>query len=338
VGAQLSVDACASTFFLSDARVLDSLRCIISGRGVSDKRSLSALGRELCDPMLELPRVCSEIDRFDLNVMDLSSLSVDAVDWILSGSSFYIESEDELLRRLLRLGSEYRPLLRHVEMRLLSCENIVAFIDYFEFPPEFVWRGIAHRLLAVFAPGFGSVIISSFPEIFAEFREKRFSLLWRGSRDGFGGRDFHNRCDGQANTLTLIEDTKGNIFGGFTPVKWESPVWNTKEEKEDNRCKRDSSLQSFLFTLKNPHNFPARKFHLKAEKQGEAIYCDFRNGPCFGRACDIGVLDSCNTAARSYTFFGCAYANDTGMDALNTFFTGAHWFQVKEIEVFKISG
>jgi hypothetical protein len=35
------------------------------------------------------------------------------------------------------------------------------------------------------APSLDSRIISGFPEIFAEFRDKRFSLLWRGSRDDF---------------------------------------------------------------------------------------------------------------------------------------------------------
>jgi hypothetical protein len=63
------------------------------------------------------------------------------------------------------------------------------------------------------------VIVAHFPDIFAEFRGKRLSLLWRGGRDGFGARDFHRRCDGHANTLTLILDTKGNTFGGFTPVE-----------------------------------------------------------------------------------------------------------------------
>jgi hypothetical protein len=65
-----------------------------------------------------------------------------------------------------------------------------------------------------------SAIIACLP--FSEFGGKQFSLLWRGSRDGFRARNFHSRCDGHANTLTLIKDTEGNIFGGFTPVEWES--------------------------------------------------------------------------------------------------------------------
>jgi chromosome segregation ATPase len=68
-----------------------------------------------------------------------------------------------------------------------------------------------------------SRVVSSFPPLFDEFRPKRFVLLWRGSRDGFGARDFHGRCDGHANTLMLLCDTSGNVFGGFTPLQWELP-------------------------------------------------------------------------------------------------------------------
>jgi hypothetical protein len=56
----------------------------------------------------------------------------------------------------------------------------------------------------------------------------KFSLLWRGSRDGFGASQFHGRYDSHANSLTLIWDTNGNIFGGFPLLKRESLVWNRK--------------------------------------------------------------------------------------------------------------
>jgi hypothetical protein len=80
------------------------------------------------------------------------------------------------------------------------------------------------------------VIVADFPALFAEFGGKRFALLWRRSRDGISARDFHGRCDGHAPTLTLIEDTKGNIFGSFTPVEWVSHSW----------VKPDPSLKSFF--------------------------------------------------------------------------------------------
>jgi hypothetical protein len=71
----------------------------------------------------------------------------------------------------------------------------------------------------------------------------------------------------------VILDTKENIFGGFTPVEWESRKWNKKYDDESNCWKADDSLKSFLFTLKNPHNIPARRFALKAEEHDQAIWC-----------------------------------------------------------------
>jgi hypothetical protein len=179
-----------------------------------------------------------------------------------------------------------------------------------------------------------SRIISDFPEIFAEFREKRFSLLWRGSRDGFKAKEFHRRCDGRANTLTVILDTEGYIFGGFTPVEWESRMPN-RELMEDNSClKADDSQKSFLFTLKNPYNLPARRFPLKAEWKHEAIRCDASFCPWFFGG--IAVRNDCNTRSDSWTNFGTNYINDTGLNG-SSFLTNSQSFQVKEIEVFEIT-
>jgi hypothetical protein len=168
-----------------------------------------------------------------------------------------------------------------------------------------------------------SLIVSDFPEIFAEFRAKRFSLLWRGSRDGFSAGEFHGRCDGHANTLTVILDTNGNVFGGFTPVEWQS-----------HKCfKANNSLRSFLFTLKNPHNILARRFGLKAEDKDRAIRCNSKLGPVFG---DIAVSHNCNANTESFTVLGTAYTNDTGLDG-STVFTGSFRFQMMEIEVLEIT-
>jgi hypothetical protein len=47
-------------------------------------------------------------------------------------------------------------------------------------------------------------------------------------------------------------------------MEWESRVWNGKSGKENSCLKGDDSLKSFVYTLKNPHNIPARRFALKA--------------------------------------------------------------------------
>jgi hypothetical protein len=45
----------------------------------------------------------------------------------------------------------------------------------------------------------------------------KFTMLYRGTRDGFGSNDFHSKCDGHANTLRILK-VKYNVFGGFTSV------------------------------------------------------------------------------------------------------------------------
>jgi hypothetical protein len=76
----------------------------------------------------------------------------------------------------------------------------------------------------------------------------------------------------------VILDTKGNIFGGFTPVEWES---HTAVSISDiSNWKADDSLKSFVFTLKNPHNIPARRFVLKTESQRQAIMLWWWLGHC----------------------------------------------------------
>jgi hypothetical protein len=169
-----------------------------------------------------------------------------------------------------------------------------------------------------------SAIVPDFPKLFEDFKNKQFILLWRGSRDGFGARDFHSRCDRHPNTLTVILDTNGNIFGGFTPVEWDS----------DGGFKTDRSLKSFLFTLKNPHDVSARRFALKSSYKYEATYCGPEWGPRFY---GIAIQDNCNANTKSFCIgFGCAYTNDTGVYG-EIFLTGSENFQVKEIEVFEIT-
>jgi hypothetical protein len=262
------------------------------------------------------------------SVSDVSLLSVDELDSLLSSESFIVDSEDALLQLLFRLG--HPSLLRHIRWVFVSVAAIASLCDDLTLfmPTESLWLVVADRLLHPSTTGVYSLIVSDFPPLFEEFPAKRFNLLWRGSRDGFTAEEFHRRCDGRANTLTLILDIDGNVFGGFTPVKWES----SDPGDRFGHFRSDENLQSFLFTLGNPHSVPPQKFALKAEKKHDAIFCRSDGGPDFG-GCDICVKDNCNANRNSCARFGTrqsnsAYANDT---TIKDFFTGAEYFTVKEI-------
>jgi hypothetical protein len=166
--------------------------------------------------------------------------------------------------------------------------------------------------------------MKDYPTILNDFANKTWKLLYRGSRDGFRVSNFHGKCDCQSTILTLIEAMKGFLFGGFTPLIWDST----------SGYKSDSSHQSFLFTLKNAGNIEPRKFKLSSGSN--AIYFWSNHGPTFGNGHDIYVADKCNVNNSSYTNLGNGYVNDIGITG-NAVFTGEYNFTVKEIEVFSIT-
>jgi hypothetical protein len=176
-----------------------------------------------------------------------------------------------------------------------------------------------------------STIVTEWPLIFARFREERIVLLYRGSRDGWQASDFHRTCDGHRNTLTIILDTTGNIFGGYTPIVWEGPVLSDADRQRGDR--RDPSCQSFVFTLKNPSNSPGLIFALHPGHRA-AVHCDYRYGPSFGSA-DFWVGENCQIQKANGTAFGRDYGKGSGFN--ETFLTGSANFSVQEIEVFEIA-
>jgi hypothetical protein len=140
---------------------------------------------------------------------------------------------------------------------------------------------------------------------------------------GFSNSDFHWRCDGISNTITIIQTTEDFIFGGFTPIAWDST----------SGYKADTSGRSFLFSVKNPHNRDFGRIGLKDPRY--AIYCSSSTGPMFGNGYDIYVANGCNANTSSYTHLGCGYVNNTSINEYQVF-TGKQHFTVKEIEVFTL--
>jgi hypothetical protein len=108
-------------------------------------------------------------------------------------------------------------------------------------------------------------------------------------------------------------------------MKWESRT-------EAPSYMADPSLKSFLFTLKNSHNLPARKFALKGERKDFAIKCSFWSGPVFGSFSLFGGLDPYTSSSND---LGLSYANDNGLGG-GKVLTGSCYFTVKEIAVFEM--
>jgi hypothetical protein len=267
---------------------------------------------------------------------ELGCLDHGTLHRLLSSDSLSVESEDWLLRMLidLDLGCSRSEFFGRVEFQYLTAEGLSQFIDAIVFDDltEALWLQFGDRVKGgVIASKFGrcgrlidSTIVNSIPWILRDFHRREWTLLYRGSRDGFASSNFHGQCDGKSNTVTLIETTNGHIFGGFTPLAWDSSTGSTA----------DRTRGSFLFTLKNPRGTAERKFSLL--NASCAICSHSSYGPRFGSNADISVADGCNGNASSYTHLGAGYENDTGLDGKQVF-TGEYYFTAKEVEVFSIA-
>jgi len=154
----------------------------------------------------------------------------------------------------------------------------------------------------------------------------KFSLLYRGTRDGFKQRDFHSKCDGKSNTLTIFKAKESKfIFGGFTSVSWESSAID----------KSKSDPNAFLFSLTNKDKRPL-KMKVDPNQHEYAINCDSKYGPSFGG--DICIVNNANTTMDSYSDLGCYYKHpqyEYWTNEARTFLAGSFYFQLDEIEVYQ---
>ena len=94
------------------------------------------------------------------------------------------------------------------------------------------------------------------PKILEWSGYKRMELIYRGSRDGTTSNIFHNKCDNKGPTIILFKNEKGNIYGGYCPISWNSNGgWKSVPE-------------AFIFTLTNIYNIEPTKFNRGNDQYG----------------------------------------------------------------------
>jgi hypothetical protein len=157
--------------------------------------------------------------------------------------------------------------------------------------------------------------------ILCDFKDIKLNLLYRGSRDGFSANNFHVKCDGSSNTLTVIKSTQGNIFGGYTTLAWDQ----SSSYKNDPAC--------FLFSLVNKENTPLK---LRCKDETYSTYCMAAYGPTFGGGHDLHISSDANTNEHSYSNLGHSFVHPqhaNGSSQAQSFLAGSFYFRVSEIEV-----
>ncbi|RNA44684.1 tldc domain-containing [Brachionus plicatilis] len=150
-----------------------------------------------------------------------------------------------------------------------------------------------------------------------KFENQKWKLIYRASRDGFGAKDFHLKCDGKFNTLTLIKTTKGDILGGYATTVWSSI----------NEYLTDQN--SFIFILKNKQN----NFILIPDV---GLLNSPKLGPCFGSDY-IKISNKSNLNSRSKLNIDSSNINNFRVENIEVFrkdYTDLNQL-IEEIEFFK---
>jgi len=144
-------------------------------------------------------------------------------------------------------------------------------------------------------------------------REKpfKFKLLYKGTTDGDTNDIFHKRCDNKGPTISIIESTDGQIFGGYASKSWDK---NNKSDIPD--------PNSFLFNVNNK-----RKYSVINNKGLMAGYiCDF-GGSNFH---ELWINDN-------FLSNGGHCDNGKGYNFTKYELTGGKSsFSIKELEIYKV--
>ena len=92
---------------------------------------------------------------------------------------------------------------------------------------------------------------------------KKYTLIYKLTKNGSNPSDFHKYCDNKSPTLTIIQTINNEIFGGFTTLNWNYDTY-------------DRNVNTFIFSL----NLEKKYEMFNSEK--EAIISNKEFGPTFG--------------------------------------------------------
>jgi hypothetical protein len=186
-----------------------------------------------------------------------------------------------------------------------------------------------------FTPFSDSLILNNIEAIrlYNYIKQSADTLLYRGSRDGISPQAFHSKCDGKANTVTIIKTDKNYVFGGYTASPW-------KSERET----YGDDPTAFIFSLrKNGTSSLSSSNKFTVRDAGTAIYNDFEAGPVFGSYKETYLADlfvSLNGPYQNAADFGSSYNTGTmsprSSEAKNYLAGQFNLWILNEIEVYQI--
>ncbi|XP_052676374.1 uncharacterized protein LOC128157794 [Crassostrea angulata] len=154
-----------------------------------------------------------------------------------------------------------------------------------------------------------------------------FQLLYKISRDGCTATKFHQKCDGQGATVTVLYNTNNTIYGGYLSQSWNS----------DGGYINDPN--AFLFRLQ--YNGSSNPFKFPVSDTKHAGYGNGSYGPTFGCGHDLSTFYG-NIAPQGNIVLLNGYVDQIGR-CFTLYEHDCHSItnnnlQVTELEIYKVIG
>ena len=158
---------------------------------------------------------------------------------------------------------------------------------------------------------------------------KQFNLIYNITSDGCNSTTFHQKCDNQGPTVTVLYNPQGSIYGGYTALSWDqSGAWG-------------NDPSAFLFRLQYNGKEAGNKF--PCVTPANAMYNNRSNGPVFGANYDLYAFgNTVNASGGYYTLNGSLqmginnnYYNYNGIPSSQI---NNDSMQVTELEVYRVIG
>ncbi|CAH3181321.1 unnamed protein product [Porites lobata] len=144
-------------------------------------------------------------------------------------------------------------------------------------------------------------------------------LCWRATLHGWDvEKQFHKRCDGKSDTVTIIKKGK-YVFGGYTDIPWDSSGgWSF-------------TRKAFIFSISNKEELDP--FVSEVRRPNLAIYGGSWSGPRFGYD-DIYIANNANSNSYSWALPVWSYPVPAAVQDPGTILAGTMSFSPDEVEVF----
>ncbi|CAG2189894.1 unnamed protein product [Mytilus edulis] len=154
---------------------------------------------------------------------------------------------------------------------------------------------------------------------------KKYTLLYKATRDGCTATAFHNTCNNKGPNVTILYNNDNFIYGGYTSLSWKS-VGNYQVDPK-----------AFLFRLYQKGNW--KPVQMPVTNTQNSIYDNASYGPTFG-AYDLQPFsNTINFDGSVFTLNGStAFGTSYTMNGENYTSIANGNLKVKDIEVYLVEG